>query len=123
MGNKIVHIEFMGADGKAQQKFYSEIFGWDTEEVPGFNDYYMVSTESAGDPGAAVGTGPEDSPNYVAVYMEVDSIDEHLEKINAAGGHTVVPRTVIPDVVTFAMFTDPAGNVVGLTEPDPSAGG
>ncbi len=116
MGNKIVHIEFMGADGAGQQKFYSDVFGWATEEVPGFNHYYMVSPDSAGAPGAAIGQGPEDSPNYVAVYVEVDSIDDHLAKIGEAGGQTVVPRTVIPDVVTFAMFTDPAGNVVGLTE-------
>lgn len=118
MGNKIVHIELMGADGAAQQKFYSDMFGWQTEEVPGFNHYYMVPPESAGPPGLAVGQGPEEGPTYLTVYIEVDSIDEHLAKIEAAGGHTVMPRTVIPDVVTFAMFTDPAGNVVGLTEPD-----
>lgn len=116
MGNKISHIEFMGADGAAQRDFYTSVFGWDAQAVPGFNDYYMVGPESAGAPGAAVGQGPEDSPNYCAVYVEVDSIDDHLAKISEAGGHVVVPRTVIPDTVTFAMFTDPGGNIVGLTE-------
>ncbi|NND01419.1 MAG: VOC family protein [Acidimicrobiia bacterium] len=115
MGNKIVHIEFMGADGAGQEKFYSDIFGWDTEEVPGFNHYYMVSEESAGQT-AAVGQGPEESPSYLTVYVEVESIDDHLAKIADAGGQTIMPRTVVPDVITFAMFADPAGNVVGLTE-------
>ncbi len=115
MGNKIVHIEFMGADGAGQHKFYTELFGWQAEEVPGFNHYYMVSSDSAG-VGSAVGQGPEDSPTYLTVYIEVDSIDDHLARIEAAGGSTVMPRTVVPDVVTFAMFRDPAGNVVGLVE-------
>lgn len=118
MSNKISHIEFMGADGAGQRDFYSSIFGWATEEVPGFDQYYMVSADVAGAPGAAIGKGPEPSPNYLTVYIDVESIDDTLEAIGAAGGHTVMPRTVIPNVVTFAMFTDPAGNLVGLTEAD-----
>ncbi len=55
-------------------------------------------------------------PSYVMIYVGVDSIDEHLKMIEAAGGKTVLDRTVIPGVVAFAQFRDPAGNVVGLTE-------
>ena len=55
-------------------------------------------------------------PNYVTLYIEVPDIDAHLIKIEAAGGKTVTPRTVIPDTVTFTMFADPAGNMVGLVE-------
>lgn len=32
------------------------------------------------------------------------------------GGKTVVPVTEIPDMVTFAQFADPEGNVVGLVK-------
>ncbi len=57
-------------------------------------------------------------PNYQALYVEVPDIDAHLAKVEAAGGKTVVPRTVIPATVIFGLFTDPAGNLVGLVEPD-----
>jgi predicted enzyme related to lactoylglutathione lyase len=30
------------------------------------------------------------------------------------GGKTIVPKTEIPNVVTFAQFADIEGNVVGL---------
>jgi hypothetical protein len=30
------------------------------------------------------------------------------------GGKTVVPVTEIPNVVTFALFQDPEGNMVGI---------
>ena len=116
MSNKISHIEFMGASGAGQRDFYSHIFGWQADEVPGFDEYYIVGPDSAGAPGAAVGKGSEEMPNYVMVYIDVESIDDTLAAVNAAGGQTVTPRTVVPDVVVFAMFTDPAGNLVGLTE-------
>ena len=35
---------------------------------------------------------------------------------NGFKSKTVVPRTVVPGVVTFALFTDPAGNRLGLAE-------
>lgn len=120
MAQPIVHWEIMGPDGGALNTFYADLFGWKGEAVPGFNDYYMITPESAGI-GGAVGQGSDDSPSYLTMYIEVDSIDEHLEKINAAGGSTMVPRTVIPGTVVFAMFADPAGNMVGLVEPETPA--
>ena len=76
---------------------------------------------TGGGVGGAVGQGPEQGPTYLTVYLEVDSIDDHLARIEAAGGQTITPRTVIPDTVIFALFTDPAGNMVGLVEADSSA--
>jgi uncharacterized protein len=43
-------------------------------------------------------------------------MDVYLTKVGAAGGSTLLPRTEVPDVVTLALFRDPAGNTVGLVE-------
>ncbi|MBT8212298.1 MAG: VOC family protein [Acidimicrobiia bacterium] len=120
MGNKIVHWELMGPDGGAMAGFYKDMFGWESEPVPGFDGYHMVDGDHAG-LGGAVGKGSEEMPAYLTMYIEVASINEHLAKIEAAGGGTVVPRTVVPDMVVFAMFADPAGNLVGLVEQDTPA--
>ena len=56
MSNKIVHWELMGPDGDALKGFYGELFGWETEAVPGFNEYHMVGADSSGLAGA-VGKG------------------------------------------------------------------
>jgi len=37
------------------------------------------------------------------------------------GGKTVVPVTHIPNMVTFAMFTDPEGHLVGLVKDETSS--
>jgi predicted enzyme related to lactoylglutathione lyase len=119
--NPIVHWEMMGPDGDAQKDFYSSIFDWSFQATEGFEGYYMTDAESAG-VGGAVGKGPEEMPSYLTLYVQVDSIDDTLAQVSAQGGATVMPRTEIPGVVTFAMFADPAGNVVGLVEAETPAG-
>jgi len=113
--HKIVHWELMGPDGSALNNFYNELFGWKGEEVPGFGGYTMISADDSGVAGA-IGAGNENMPSYQTMYIEVESIDEHLAEVEANGGTIVVPRSIIPGMVTFGMFHDPAGNLVGLVE-------
>ena len=54
------------------------------------------------------------------VYLAVDDITYYLEKVKRAGGTVVKDVTVIPDMVTYAIFRDPAGNEIGLVLDDGS---
>ena len=58
----------------------------------------------------------------VNIYVEVDDPDAYLRKAEQMGGKTVMPTTEIPNMVTFAMFSDPDGNIVGLVKADPTQG-
>lgn len=113
--HKIVHWELMGRDGDKLAAFYGDLFGWSLAPSPGFDAYNMTDEEETGI-GGAVGQGNENMPQYQTIYVQVDSVDEHLGKAEGAGGTAVVPRTVIPGMVAFGLFTDPAGNLVGLVE-------
>lgn len=115
MGNPIVHFELMGPDGDAQKEFYTGLFDWKVTAVEGFGGYFLTET-GEGQLAGAIGQGSEEMPSYVTVYVEVDDIEGKLEQIEKAGGKTVLPRTEIPDMVTYALFSDPAGNLVGLVE-------
>jgi predicted enzyme related to lactoylglutathione lyase len=117
MGNSIVHWEVMGGDGAELAKFYNGLFDWEATETPGFEAYYLVDADKTG-VGGAVGKAPEGMPAYLTMYIEVDDINDHLARIESAGGSTLMPRTEIPGTVTFALFADPAGNTVGLVEPE-----
>jgi uncharacterized protein len=118
--NPIVHWELMGADGEALKGFYTSIFDWQLSAVDNVPNYFMVGAGETG-VGGAVGQGNEKMPNYNTIYVQVESIDESLGKIAANGGSTVAPRTEIPGTVTFALFNDPAGNLVGLVEAETPA--
>jgi predicted enzyme related to lactoylglutathione lyase len=57
------------------------------------------------------------------VTVDVDDIDAALEKINALGGSTVLPREPIGTMGWAAYFRDTEGNVVGLWQNAPREGG
>jgi hypothetical protein len=53
---------------------------------------------------------------YVAVYAQVEDPQTYLDKAVSLGAKVVAPVTVVPDMVTFALFTDPNGCMVGLVK-------
>jgi predicted enzyme related to lactoylglutathione lyase len=106
MGTPIVYFDIAGPDGGKLKDFYSTVFGWTIDGS---------STIAAASTGGLKG-GIRQDPAEKVIYFGVDDIDESLRQIKAAGGKTVVPRTVVPGVVTFALFLDPAGNRLGLAE-------
>jgi predicted enzyme related to lactoylglutathione lyase len=106
MSAPIVYFEVAGPEGERLRDFYSAVFGW---EIDGNSTISPAST------GGLKG-GIRQDPAEKVLYLGVPDITAALKQIEAAGGATVIPRTVIPGVVTFALFTDPAGNRMGLAE-------
>jgi len=51
----------------------------------------------------------------VNVVIDVDDLQKYLDKAVSMGGEVVTPITEIPDMVTWAEFRDPAGNVIGIS--------
>jgi hypothetical protein len=56
----------------------------------------------------------DDMPAYVTVYVAVDDLRATLDRAAELGGKAVIEPTAIPGVGAFALFQDPAGNVVGI---------
>jgi predicted enzyme related to lactoylglutathione lyase len=50
--------------------------------------------------------------------VEVDSLEETLQKIAAAGGKKIHGPEEIPGVGTHAYCEDPEGNLFGVMQPD-----
>jgi len=52
------------------------------------------------------------------VYISVDNLAPVLDRVQAHGGDTLVPRTALPEGMGFfAQFLDSEGNRVGLWSP------
>jgi predicted enzyme related to lactoylglutathione lyase len=113
MGAPIVYFEIAGPEGEKLRDFYSSVFGWSIDEVD------RIDASSTG----GLRGGIRQDPAEKVLYLGVPSIDESLKQIEAAGGQVVLPRTVVPGVVTFALFLDPAGNRLGLAELGSFTGG
>lgn len=54
-------------------------------------------------------------------YIDVDSIDDYIAKIQANGGTLVRPKMGIPEVGYAAVCNDTEGNPIGLFQGDSSA--
>ncbi len=107
----IVHIEIPAADQQSAARFYADLFGWDTESVPGM-DYTTFASGNVGGGFPTAGTMAQ--AGEVLVYLSSDDIDADLRKIESMGGKTVAPKMEIPNTGWFAIFTDPTGNKIGL---------
>lgn len=113
MGQPVVHFEIIGKDSKRLQEFYSKLFDWHIDASNPMN-YGIVDTHGEGGIGGGIGESNEES--RVTFYIQVDDPQGYMNRIEAMGGKTIVPVTEIPDMVTFAQFSDPEGNVVGLVK-------
>ena len=110
----ITHIDIPVSDLGDASAFYSDLFGWGIAEVPGFEGYPMWQAPNGISGG---GLAPRSEGfTQPRSYVEVDSIDETLEKATARGATVVMGRSPISETSWWAIFTDPDGNEIGLYE-------
>ena len=116
MGAPVTHFEIGGKNGKKLQEFYAKLFDWEITAMPDMQTYGMVNTGGKGGINGGIYQSQPGQPPMITFYIEVPDVAAHLKKIEAAGGKTVMPVTVVPGMVTFALFADPEGNVVGIAK-------
>jgi predicted enzyme related to lactoylglutathione lyase len=113
MGGRVAYFEVGSRDFDTLVSFYRELFDW---QVTGAGDgYAMVDTRAGGGIAGGIGRSSDATP-WVSFYVGSDDPQTTLDRAASLGGATVVPVTEIPGVVTFAMFSDPDGNPVGVVE-------
>lgn len=111
MKASVVHWEIAARDATVLREFYAKVFDWTiTDAGP---SYSLIAPQDGGIGGGIMETS-NDKPPYVTVYIEVADLDATLADVRALGGETVVLPTAIDREKMFAMFRDPAGNLVGL---------
>ena len=119
----IVHFEIPADNVEKLRKFYTKLFGWKIEKMPGPMEYWNIETVPVDERGMPVRPGvnggmmrrenPEQKPiNYIAV----ESVDEYSKKIEALGGKVIVPKQEIPEIGWWALALDPEGNPFGVFE-------
>lgn len=120
MKNLVKLIEIPAADFTRAVKFYETVLGieltvcdnCETEKMAFFADF------ADSEPNVAVSWAANFLPskNGVLVSLNVENIEQTLERINANGGKTVRPKTKIEadNMGYFALFSDSEENTIGL---------
>jgi hypothetical protein len=111
MGHPVVHVEIRSPDPDATRAFYGKLFGW-TYPEGGFPGYTYIDPGVEGAvPG---GISPQQGGDaLVTFFVGVEDVAATLDAAAASGGRIVQPATPAPGV-TFGLFADPHGQVVGV---------
>lgn len=118
MGAPVTHFEIISRNGERLQEFYSRLFDWKIDASNPMK-YGMVKKEGNGIGGGISNPGP-DGMTHVTIYAEVADPQVTLDMAVGMGGSVVMPVTEIPGMVTYALFTDPDGNRVGIVKAMPA---
>lgn len=123
---RVIHFEIHADDPERALGFYSTVFGWTAQHVPGM-DYWLI------DAGAGEGIGggllrrhgpppAEGQPvNSFVCTIGVENVDAAVRAALAAGGALALPKMAIPGVGWQAYVKDTEGNIIGLHCADSSA--
>jgi predicted enzyme related to lactoylglutathione lyase len=112
----VTHFEINAQDAPATQKFYKDLFGWgiDTNNP---DNYGVIDTKNKGT-GINGGIGAsQQGRSWVTFYVECDDPAATLAKAERLGGSRVMEPMESMNV-TYALFADPEGNVIGLAKMD-----
>jgi predicted enzyme related to lactoylglutathione lyase len=118
MSNPLAMFEIMAINQEQIIDFYTNVFDWKVERnAQGFAyihfppaTYHLLGGIGQAKPGQT-GWG-----KGVAFYIQVDNLNDTLEKVRTHGGVMVVEPVPV-DGYHFAMFEDPECNLIGIIEP------
>jgi len=109
--HSIIHVEFPAANREAAVKFYRDVFGWESSDLP--NIPYPMFT--AGEvTGGLPALNDMYQPGDVIVHIDTEDIAADLKNIEAAGGTSVTGVIDLGPGGAVAFFTDPTGNRLAL---------
>ena len=117
MGGQVVHVEIPSDDVEKGSEFWSSLFGWEFQDVPGPFGYRMANVDDKH--GVAV-TDMEPGKRGPRVYFDVEDINAGTARVKELGG-TVGKIGPVAGMGWFAVCSDPQGNEFGLWQNDTSA--
>jgi predicted enzyme related to lactoylglutathione lyase len=107
-------FELMTTDTDGAKKFYTSLFGWETEDMAMGDMNYTVWNVAKEGVGGLMPIPPQDEgqPPAWGVYVTVDDVDATAAKAEELGGKILMPPTDIPTVGRFCVLQDPQGAVI-----------
>ena len=96
---RLMWFELPADDPKRAIAFYEKVFGWTFVKWGGPFDYWQVTTGPDDEPGINGAILPRRMTEQVTTdTIAVESVDDSLEQIVAAGGSVAQPKQAIPGI-------------------------
>lgn len=112
-------VDLQTTDQEGAKAFYAGLFGWTYDDQPMPQGPVYSMARIGQDNVAAIAPQPPEMaaqgvPPMWNTYIAVDSVDDAVAKVAAAGGQIAVPAFDVMDAGRMAFVLDPGGAAVGL---------
>jgi len=107
--------ELLTRDVEGAKRFYTEVLGWEMDQMPVEGEPYTVIKTGDREIGGIMrmpAQVPAGTPPHWESYVMVDDVDAVARKEEENGERILVPTTDIPHVGRFCTFQDPQGAVL-----------
>ena len=128
--NSVVHFEIYADDPDKLVKFYTSLFDWTIERMPGM-DYRLIKTVETNAKGMPLQAGginggilkrPAGYEGHTWInYVNVASLEAAIDRAQKLGATVMKEKSPVPGMGWFAMLTDPQGNPFAIWQTDPNA--
>jgi hypothetical protein len=103
-------------DPGAGVRFYSELFGWQGQDMGEEAGHYTIVSKD-GKMVAAISPAQDPGPPRWTTYINVDDVDEAARKAEAAGGTVIMAPMDVMAAGRMAIFMDTTGAFIAAWQP------
>jgi uncharacterized protein len=114
MANPFVHVELHTNDVAKSKRFYSELFGWELEDVPmPEGTYTMIKVGEGTGGGMMKNPEPKAPPTWLA-YVGVDDVKKTTQRAKELGAKIHLDVKKVGDFGLMSVIQDPDGAYFAL---------
>jgi len=106
-------MELATNDQKSSQRFYEQLFGLTSKEMPIPNDGVYVMLQKGGKDAAALYENKQAPPNWLS-YISVANADESTARAKELGANIINGPFDVMDVGRMSVIADPEGAVFAI---------
>ncbi len=120
--SKVCYFELQADDPERSREFYTKAFGWNFAESPLGANYWQFEAGPKEESGVNGGMMRREFPGQGhLITITVDSVDDAIERIKAAGGEIIHAKLAITGIGWAAYFKDTEGIAGGIFQADADA--
>jgi len=114
MANPFVYVELNTADVSSSKDFYSKLFDWKLEDVPGMGmDYTFIKVGDSPIGGMMKHPMPG-APSMWLPYVGVDDINAATARAKSLGAKVIVDVREVMGHGHMSVLSDPTGATIAL---------
>ncbi|WP_119271734.1 VOC family protein [Taklimakanibacter deserti] len=114
-------IDLAATDAASAKAFYGALFGWTAQHQRVNGGSFTRLRLADRDVGSLYQLSSlhrdQGVPSHWTPYIQVDDMDDVLQRIQAIGGKVLVPPLIFPGIARIALILDAVGAQLGLWQP------